>query len=108
MSNKIQTIVKKDWRNNWTAESVIDLTDKLEFTLSTTKTYETGALVTRATVGQIDGACVCHTIGSDFSKTLAAEKYGRVTSKVVEKQHRDFLVNIEAVLQLAKKHYNLV
>ena len=108
MCNEIQTIIRKDSRNNWAAKSYIDLTDKLQFTVSTTKTYETGALVTRASVGKRDGAFVCHTMRSDFSKTLAAEKYGRVTSKVVEKQHNEILENIEAVLQLAKKHYDLV
>ena len=102
----MQTFIRKDIRNNWRAESVVMINDSLQLSIRTTKQHD-GALNTCVSVGRVNGDFVSTTFGQDFFKTIARVKYGRVTSKVVEKQHKIAVAQLDLILQKAKEFYSI-
>jgi hypothetical protein len=102
----MKTLISKDYRKNWKAESEVELTDTLVLSITTSKSYN-GQLLTTASVGRRDGIFISHSVFGDFSKFVEGKSYPRITAKVVEKQHNDVIDQIDNLIALAKKHYNL-
>jgi hypothetical protein len=100
----MQTLINKDYRNNWKAETVTMLNGKLQLSIRTSKVSD-GALNTCASVGRVEGNFVSHAMYQDFYKTLRYVHHKRITSKVVETQHSQ--VDIDALIQEAKEFYHI-
>lgn len=100
----METVIRKDLRNNWTAETSTMLNGKLQIRFTTSKTFN-GALYTRANVGRVDGNFVSYTLGQDFFKSISNQFYNRVTAKVVETQHNN--IDFDAVIKEASEFYHL-
>lgn len=100
----METVIRKDIRNSWKAESATMLNGKLQLRFTTSKTHN-GALYTCANVGRVDGDFVSYTVGQDFFKSIANEFYNRVTAKVVEAQHSK--IDFDAIIKEASEFYHL-
>lgn len=100
----METLINKDYRNNWKAETVTMLNGKLQLSIRTSKASD-GALHTCASVGRVEGDFISHMIYQDFFKTLSYVHHKRVTAKVVEQQHSE--VDVNALIQEATEFYHL-
>lgn len=80
------------------------LTDTQELTILTSK-QSNNALVTRISVGTIEGNFVTHTVYQDYSSSWITSYPKRTTSKVVESQHG--LIVLDAVIREVCKHYGI-
>ena len=102
---QMETLINKDYKNNWKAETVTMLNGKLQLSIRTLKSDATGALHTCASVGRVDGNFVEHIMYQDFFKSLRYVHHKRVTAKVVEQQHSE--VDVNALIQEATEFYHL-
>lgn len=100
-----ETFVCKNMHGNWQATSVELIAKDLQLKISTHKVYS-GAVVTTATVGKIEGNFVSHVMFQDFSKTLSNSRYGRATAKVVEQQHAEEMKHYASIKTEALAHYS--
>ena len=101
----MNTYISKDWAKNWVAKTVLDLDDR-EVSITTRKTSN-GLLSTMVSVGTRDGSFVSHMMYQDFMRTYISTACKRITSKVVEKQHNDFLDgSLDNVLVAIREFYN--
>lgn len=100
----METLINKDIRNNWKAETVTMLNGKLQLSIRTSKSSD-GALHTCASVGRVEGNFVEHFMYQDFFKTLRYVHHKRVTAKVVEQQHSE--VDVTSLINEAKEFYHL-
>lgn len=100
------TYIRKDIRGNWKAETAVDLTDELVFTMSTSK-LSTGTLSTLASVSHRKNGMLTHMMYQDYSRNLERTRYPRITSKVVTTQHTDWYLRLEDYLNEARAFYQL-
>ena len=101
----MNTYISKDWSKNWVAKTTIDL-DNREVSITTRKTSN-GLLNTIVSVGTREGMFVSHILYQDFMRTYISTACNRITSKVVEKQHNDFLDgSLDNVLVAIDEFYN--
>jgi hypothetical protein len=85
----MNTYISRDWSKNWVAKTTFDL-DNREVSITTRKSSN-GLLSTVVSVGTREGMFVSHKMYQDFMKTYVSTANKRVTSKVVEWQHNNFL-----------------
>lgn len=98
----------KNAHGNWQASTIIMLSDKLQFTVSTSKRYN-GELTTTASVGHVseDGNSIMHAVFEDYCKTLHAQRYSRITQAVVKTQHASVMNDLNVWVNEARAHYGL-
>lgn len=102
----MQTFIRKDIRNNWKAESAVMINDTLQLSIRTLKQSD-GKLNTCASVGRVKDGMVSTMLYGDFFKSIVRAKHGRITSKVVERQHADAIANVDSIINEAKEFYNV-
>jgi len=104
----MKTTIRKNAHGQWKAETIIMLSDTLQFGVSTSKRGD-GYVTTHASVGQVsaDGCYTTHMMFQDYSKTLHSQKYPRVTSKVIETQHSNIMQDIDDWTNEARAFYGL-
>ena len=103
-----ETTIRKNAHGQWTATTIIMLSDTHQFSLTTSKRGD-GYVTSSASVGHVsaDGRSTIHMMFEDYSKTLHSQKYPRVTSKVIESQHAEVLVDIDGWVNEARAKYHL-
>lgn len=79
------TLIRRDHYGAWRAETLLDLGQNLQLSITTSK-KSSGALSTTASVGHVEGNFVSHKVYDDLFITLAAFVV-RVTEKNVQAQH---------------------
>lgn len=102
------TIICKNHYGQWRATTDIMLSNTHQFSVTTSKRGD-GSVTTHASVGHrsVDGCSVTYAIFQDYAKTLHSQKYPRVTSKVIELQHAELLVDINDWVNEARAKYGL-
>ena len=90
-------------RDGWKAQSTIDLGNGRQLQISTSKTYS-GALVSSALVGKVEGGFFSFMMYQDFQKRIIARKV-RVTDKAVEAQHAEALGQLSEILAAVRIQY---
>jgi hypothetical protein len=103
-----ETTIRKNAHGQWTAKTIIMLSDTHQFSLTTSKRGD-GYVTSHASVGHVsaDGRSVTYAIFEDYSKTLHSQKYPRVTQKIIESQHAEILVDIDDWVNEARAKYGL-
>ena len=103
-----ETTIRKNMHGQWVANTNIMLSDTHQFSVTTSKRGD-GYVTSHASVGHVsaDGRSVTYAIFEDYSKTLHSQKYPRVTSKVIESQHAEILVDIDDWVNEARAKYRL-
>lgn len=96
------TIVRKDYRNNWSATDHVDLVANRVLVIGTTKTSD-GTIVTRASVHVRDGVLL-YALFSDFSQRLMTTK-DRCTEKNVIAQHACAMTKLNEIHSAITAHY---
>ena len=94
----------KDMRGNWKCEEEVPLTRGRVLKISTHKVHS-GALVTTATAGKVEGGFFSFLMYADFSVRWAASQPARITAKVVETQHWQAMASIDEIKAAAEAHY---
>jgi len=97
----------KDMRGNWKCEEEVPLTRGRVLKISTHKTYS-GALVTTATAGKVEGGFFTFMMYADFSVRWATSQPLRVTARVVENQHWAAMHSIDEIKAAAEAHYSQI
>ena len=103
-----ETTIRKNAHGQWSAKTIIMLSDTHQFSLTTSKRGD-GYVTSHASVGHVsaDGRSTTHIMFQDYSKTLHSQKYPRVTQKIIESQHAEILVDIGNFLNEARAQYHL-
>ena len=103
-----ETTIRKNAHGQWIANTIIMLSDTLQFSVTTSKRGD-GYVTTHASVGHVsaDGRSTTHIMFQDYSKTLHSQKYPRVTQKIIESQHAEILVDIDDWTNEARAKYHL-
>lgn len=96
------TRVYKSKFNGWTAHDELDLGNNRVLSIVTCK-RNGGAITTHASVATRSGAFLHHVMFQDYSATVA-QGGTRATEKAIIELHQS--VNVPAVIEVARKHYN--
>lgn len=98
----------KNAHGGWESQTVIMLSDTHQFSVLTSRRYN-GHVTTTASVGHVsaDGCSVTYALFEDYMKTLHAQKYPRVTAKVIEAQHAAIMQDIDNWVNEARAQYGL-
>lgn len=102
----MNTLIAKDIRNNWKATTTIMISDDRQLSITTSK-VDGGNLRTSASVGKTEGMFISFKIFDDFYSVKADKRHKRITSKVVETQHSEIMMDIDSIITEAKAFYNL-
>jgi hypothetical protein len=94
----------KDMRGNWHIEETVPLTRGRVLKISTHKVHS-GALVTIATAGRVEGGFFTFMMYADFSTRWAFSQPVRVTARAVENQHWAAMASIDEIKAAAEAHY---
>lgn len=100
------TYIRKNHYGNWVAETEIPLEGKQALCFHTSKDTRKN-VTTRVSVHTIsdDGRSRTHAMFSDYSKSVLSEACKRVTSAVVEEQHKRALARLEDIKAAVAQHY---
>lgn len=97
------TILEKDCRGNWRAEDTYLLDNNRQLTITTNKMFD-GSLVTRATVGTLEGKMVSHMMYQDFAKCIKMVN-DRCTAKNVAAMQAIGTGMLDYLKECARLHY---
>jgi hypothetical protein len=100
----MQTVVSKNIRNNWQAETQIELFGDYVLAILTTRRHN-GTLSTTATVSVVEGMFKSHRMFHDFSQVVETARPQRVTEKVVCQVHEAALMKIDEIKEAVMAHY---
>ena len=88
------TLIRKDIRGNWKAESKFNLPNGRSLEISTHK-VSSGQLITSAIVGKDEGAFFSYVMYQDLSERMVYSAPTKCTGKKVEEQHNHALTLVE-------------
>lgn len=106
----METSYFKD-RDGWNAKTTVQLDDKRQLAIRTSRMSQSGFLATRVTGWtRNDSGTMTHVMsfgiaGGDFSAVLERTPQPRITEKVVRQQHDRLIAQIDSIVAMAQAHY---
>lgn len=98
----METRIHKSKIEGWTAKSEIQLSGNRVLTITTRK-WNSGLIVSFATVAEKHGSMLFHSVHKDFAKYVA-QSDKRATEKAISELHHS--VDFDAVINAAISHYS--
>lgn len=98
----MKTMIYKDIRNQWHAETHVPLEGKQQLRISTYKT-ERGDLQSFASVCKVENGYVTHMVYQDYSRRVIVNRV-RCTEKAVRDQHQQAIGLLPKILEDIAQH----